>query len=114
MRKDLDSSLSWSNDSIGTAVVLAPPGGRGSRGLSESILRGVLVRVDPAELAAALQRWSADFAAADDSLAVDGKTLCNAIDADGRQCHVLSAVGHDLLACHTQKKSACSRAPTTA
>ena len=53
------------------------------------------------------------FAAADDSLAVDGKTLCNAIDADGRQCHVLSAGGHDSLACHAQKKSACSRAPTT-
>ena len=80
---------------------------------SESIIRDVLVRVDPAELDAALQRWNADFAAADDSLAVDGKTLCNAIDADGRQCHVLSAVGHNSLACHAQKKSACSRAPTT-
>lgn len=78
-----------------------------------SIIRDVLVRVDPDALDTALQRWNADFAAADDSLAVDGKTLCNAIDADGRQCHVLSAVGHDSLACHAQKKSACSRAPTT-
>lgn len=73
---------------------------------SESIIRNVLIRVDPAELDAALQRWNAQFARADTALAIDGKTLCNAIDADGRRTHVLSLVGHDSGVAVAQKKSA--------
>lgn len=75
---------------------------------SVSIIRDVLIRVDPAQLDRALQRWNAIHGATDDALAIDGKTLCNAIDEDGRQTHVLSVVGHDSHTCLAQKKSACS------
>ncbi|EQD34463.1 transposase, IS4 family protein, partial [mine drainage metagenome] len=47
---------------------------------SESIIRDVLVRVDPVKLDLALQKWNAAFAKEDQSLAIDGKTMCNAID----------------------------------
>lgn len=73
---------------------------------SESIIRDVLIRVDPQQLDRALQRWNAVHGSADEALAIDGKTLCNAIDDDGRQTHVMSVVGHDTHAAYTQKKSA--------
>jgi len=71
---------------------------------SQSILRDVLIRVDPADLDRAFQRWNAVHAPADEGLAIDGKTLRNAIDEEGRQTHVLSAVGHQTGTCYTQKK----------
>lgn len=52
---------------------------------SLSIIRNVLVRMEPLELEAAFQRWNAAYAQADSSLAIDGKVMCNAIDASGRQ-----------------------------
>lgn len=61
---------------------------------SESILRDVLIRVDPLHLDQALQRWNEVYGEADESLAIDGKTMCNAIDAQGRQTHIMSVVGH--------------------
>jgi hypothetical protein len=72
---------------------------------SESIIRDVLVRVDPARLDRALQQWNAAFGHTDQSLAIDGKTMCNAIDVQGRQTHIMSVVGHDTALCFTQKKS---------
>ena len=48
---------------------------------SESIIRDVLIRVDPVQLDRALQRWNQAYGQADSSLAIDGKTMCNAIDA---------------------------------
>ena len=73
---------------------------------SESILRDVLIRVAPAELDQALQGWNARYGAQDESLAIDGKTMCNAIDETGRQTHVMSVIGHHSKQCYTQKKSA--------
>ena len=73
---------------------------------SLSILRDVLVRVDPEHLDQALQRWNGQFAPQDSSLAIDGKTMCNAIDAHGARPHIMSVIGHDTGACYTQKKSA--------
>jgi len=73
---------------------------------SESILRDVLIRVDPVHLDSALQRWNQTYAQEDESLAIDGKTMCNAIDELGHQTHILSAVGHQSKNCYTQKKSA--------
>jgi hypothetical protein len=73
---------------------------------SESILRDVLIRVDPVELDQAFQCWNAQFGFVDESLAIDGKTLCNALDEAGRQTHVMSVVGHQSKQCYTQKKSA--------
>jgi hypothetical protein len=71
---------------------------------SEYIIRAVLVRVDPVHLDRALQRWNETYAQEDESLAIDGKTMCNAIDDQGHQTHVLSVVGHQSKNCYTQKK----------
>ena len=74
---------------------------------SQSVIRDVLVRVDPAQLDRALQRWNHAHGADDEVLAIDGKTLRNAVheDPDGPcQTHILSAVGHGSQTTHTQKK----------
>lgn len=71
---------------------------------SESIIRDVLVRVDPDELDRALSDWNQAYGLADESLAIDGKTMCNAIDEEGRQIHIMSAVGHESGVCYAQKK----------
>ena len=71
---------------------------------SESIIRDVLVRVDPVELDQSLQLWNKQYGTDDQSLAIDGKTMCNAIDEEGRQTHIMSAVGHQSSQCYTQKK----------
>lgn len=76
---------------------------------SESSLRDVLIRVDPVELDQAFQNWNAHYGALDESLAIDGKTLRNAIDESGRQIHVMSAIGHQSKPCYTQKKSGLCR-----
>lgn len=52
---------------------------------SASILRDLLIRVDPAALDQALQQWSAHYGAQDPSLAMDGKTLHNAIHEHTRR-----------------------------
>jgi Domain of unknown function (DUF4338)/DDE_Tnp_1-associated len=72
---------------------------------SESILRNVLIRVDPAHLDRALRRWNETYAGEDESLAIDGKTMGNALDDQGRPTHVMSVVGHQTQICYTQKKS---------
>jgi len=41
------------------------------------IIRDVLIRVDPVHLDRALQRWNQTYAQQDESLAIDGKTMCN-------------------------------------
>ena len=66
---------------------------------SESTIRQVLIRVDPSHLDRALQRWNQAYAQQDESLAIDGKTMCNAIDDEGRQTHVMSVVGHQSKNC---------------
>lgn len=76
---------------------------------SEFIIRDVLVRVDPAHLDQALQQWNQIYAQQDESLAIDGKTMCNAIDDQGHQTHILSLVGHQSKNCYAQKKLAPSR-----
>ena len=73
---------------------------------SESIIRDVLVRVDPQQLDRALQRWNEVYAGEDKSLAIDGKTMRNAIDDQGHQTHVMSVIGHQTKICYTQKKLA--------
>ncbi len=73
---------------------------------SLSIIRDVLIRVDPARLDDALQKWNSIHAGCDQCLAIDGKTMCNAIDDQGYQTHIMSVVGHTTSACYTQKKSA--------
>ena len=71
---------------------------------SLSIIRDVLIRVNPVHLDHALQRWSQTYGQQDESLAIDGKTMCNAVDDQGCQTHIMSAIGHQSKTCHTQKK----------
>jgi len=71
---------------------------------SEYVIRDVLIRVDPSRLDRALRRWNETYEASDESLAIDGKTMCNAIDHQGHQTHIMSAVGHTTKICYTQKK----------
>lgn len=73
---------------------------------SESTIRNVLIRVAPAELDKAFQAWNKQYGTSDTSLAIDGKIMRNAIDENGRQAHIMSAIGHDSKQCYTQKKSA--------
>jgi hypothetical protein len=71
---------------------------------SLSIIRDVLIRVEPVHLDRALQRWNQVYAQHDESLAIDGKTMCNAVDDQGYQTHIMSVVGHQSKTCYTQKK----------
>jgi Druantia protein DruA/DDE_Tnp_1-associated len=71
---------------------------------SEGIIRSVLIRVDPVALDRALARWNEVYGTEDRSLAIDGKTMCNAIDDEGHQTHVMGVVGHTSRSLYTQKK----------
>ncbi len=71
---------------------------------SESTIRDVLIRMEPKEFDQALQGWNEQYGAVDESLAIDGKTMCNAIDEDGRQTHIMSVIEHQSKQCYTQKK----------
>lgn len=71
---------------------------------SLTVIRLALVRVDPDQLDQALQVWNSQYGLIDESLAIDGKTMCNAIDVDGRQTHIMSAIGHQSGHCYAQKK----------
>lgn len=79
---------------------------------SEFIIRDVLIRVNPEALERALQRWNELYAVQDKRLAIDGKTMCNAIDGNGWQTHIMSVVGHESKICYAQKKSVlCQQTP---
>lgn len=71
---------------------------------SRTVIRNVLIGINPAQLDQALYAWNAQYGSMDESLAIDGKTMCNAIDATGRQTHIMSAIGHQSGQCYTQKK----------
>ena len=71
---------------------------------SEFVIRDCLVRIDPGVLDRALNAWNQAWARQDHALAMDGKTMKNALDESGHQTHIMSVVGHDSKICHTQKK----------
>jgi len=71
---------------------------------SQYVIRDLLIRLDPVHLDTALRRWNETYGKDDESLAIDGKTMCNAISEEGRQTHIMSAVGHQTKTCYTQKK----------
>ncbi len=52
---------------------------------SRSVIRNILISVNPEQLDSALNAWNAQYSSMDDSLAIDGKTMCKAIDKEGRQ-----------------------------
>ena len=71
---------------------------------SEYVIRDLLVRIDPAELDYAIRGWNEVYGAKEETLAIDGKTMCNAIDEHGRRTHIMSVVGHESNNCYAQKK----------
>lgn len=71
---------------------------------SLTVIRRALISVDPTQLDQALYAWNAQYGLMDESLAIDGKTMCNAIDHEGRQTHIMSAIGHQSGHCYAQKK----------
>ncbi len=71
-----------------------------------STFREVLVRIDPQELNRALQDWNEQYGVQDESLAIDGKTMRNAVDEEGHRVHIMSAIGHSSKQCYSQKKLA--------
>lgn len=71
---------------------------------SEFVIRDCLVRIDPGVLDRALNAWNQAWGVPDDALAIDGKTMKNAIDEAGHQAHIMSVVGHESKRCHAQKK----------
>ena len=72
---------------------------------SEFVIRDCLVRIDPGALDRALQAWNQAWGVQDEALALDGKTMKNALDEAGQQTHIMSVVGHESKTCYTQKKS---------
>ena len=66
---------------------------------SEFVIRDCLVRIDPGVLDQALNAWNQAWGGTDSALAMDGKTMKNAIDAAGNQTHIMSVVGHDSNIC---------------
>jgi GNAT superfamily N-acetyltransferase len=73
---------------------------------SRTVIRNALIGVAPDQLDRALNAWNAQYGQSDESLAIDGKTMCNAIDENANQTHIMSAIGHQSGQCYTQKKSA--------
>ena len=71
---------------------------------SELVIRDCLVRIDPGALGQALNAWDQAWGRPDDALAIDGKTMKNALDKAWHQTHIMSVVGHDSKRCYAQKK----------
>ena len=73
---------------------------------SRTVIRNALICVNPEQLDQAPNTWNAQYAQIDESLAIDGKTMCSAINEKGLQTHIMSAIGHQSGRCYTKKKSA--------
>lgn len=71
---------------------------------SEFVIRDCLVRIEPGALDLALNTWNQAWGAQDEALAMDGKTMKNALDEAGHQTHIMSVVGHESKQCYAQKK----------
>ncbi|MCU7880474.1 MAG: hypothetical protein KZQ60_08025 [Candidatus Thiodiazotropha sp. (ex Lucinoma aequizonata)] len=70
------------------------------------MIRNALINVDPEQLNQALNAWNAQYGRMDESLPIDGKIMCNAINETGRQTHIMSAISHHSDQYYTQKKLA--------
>jgi hypothetical protein len=73
---------------------------------SESATRNFLIRIAQVELDRGFQQWNEKIVAIDDSLAIDCKTMCNAIDDSVRQIHIMGTVGYQSKQRYSPKKSA--------
>ena len=71
---------------------------------SEFVIRDCMIRVEPEALDRALNDWNKSWGRHDEALALDGKTMKNALDEVGHQTHIMSVVGHTSKTCYAQKK----------
>ncbi len=71
---------------------------------SEFVIRDCLIRIEADALDRALNVWNQAWGMQDDALAMDGKTMKNAVDEAGHQTHIMSVIGHQSRICHAQKK----------
>jgi hypothetical protein len=71
---------------------------------SKSVIRDCLTRVSPDALDKGINIWTQKRDDGDKAVAIDGKTMKNAVDADGNQAHIMSVIGHNSNCCLTQKK----------
>ena len=71
---------------------------------SEYVIRDCLVRIEPGALDRALNEWNRAWGTRDEALAMDGKTMKNAVDETGSQTHIMSVVGHESKRSYAQKK----------
>ena len=71
---------------------------------SEFVIRDCMIRIEPGTLDLALNTWNQAWGAEDEALAMDGKTMKNALDDNGHQTHIMSVVGHESRQCYAQKK----------
>jgi hypothetical protein len=71
---------------------------------SEFVIRDCLVGIEPGVLDRALNDWNQAWGTQDKALAMDGKTMKNALDEEGHQAHIMSAVGHESKRSYAQKK----------
>ena len=68
-------------------------------------IRNIMIKVDPDQLARATARFCREHGWDQGAgIAVDGKTICGAVDDEGRQTHVLGASTHGASAPLAQKK----------
>ncbi|MBK7002585.1 MAG: ISAs1 family transposase [Rhodoferax sp.] len=70
---------------------------------STFVIRDCLVRIEAGALDRALAAWNQTWGGTDQGISIDGKTMKNAIDEDGNQTHILSAIGHETATCFAQK-----------
>ncbi len=71
---------------------------------SEYVIRDCMIRIEPGALDRALNLWNQAWGQQDEALALDGKTMKNALDENGNQTHIMSVVGHQSKRCYAQKK----------
>jgi hypothetical protein len=71
---------------------------------SEFVIRDCMIRIEPQALDRALNDWNRAWGMQDKALALDGKTMKNALDQAGHQTHIMSVVGHHSKTCYAQKK----------
>ena len=75
------------------------------------VIRDFPVRMEPGALDRALTGWNEAWGGQDEALAMDGKTMKNAVDEEGRQTHIMSVIGHESKRSYAQKsrRLACCR-----
>jgi Domain of unknown function (DUF4338)/DDE_Tnp_1-associated len=71
---------------------------------SAFVIRDCMIRIEPDALDRALNVWNKAWGMQDEALALDGKTMKNALDQAGHQTHIMSVVGHNSKTCYAQKK----------